>query len=280
MRAPLLAALLTLTAPGLALAQGEAIGRDGYRRDVPQVLSPPRPPAPPPETPFETAYRRAGRPRVILFFNRDITDRTRAGIVLSEREQLTARGSLDAQVTPGSPPASPPALTKNVDVPPADPKLTEGRLQAQEERQAERSREVTVRREASGSRASVMDEASQWLFESAFTNRLVAEKVKLVDRSVAIRLAGTMRTDDPQQLEMAALRQHADLVLLVRAAPLPDDNQLIFRVTAVDTRNGQLVTDDILLPQVTGGARNAAAGEAAATQLVQRLIAVWNPRPR
>ena len=289
------AALLGLALPVAARAQD--VGRDGYRTGVPGVLTPPRPQRPP-ETPFQTAYRRAGYPRLVLFFNREIADAASSGPVVQQREGITRTesGQLHGQVT-GAPASGAQRTDAQADKfeatpvqnePPRQPPASGDRsidMQSQSRVEVQRNAELTVTRPSIGGRRAPVPEAQQWLFESGFNNRLGGEGARLVDRATAMRLSAGLRLDDPQRLETAALRGFAEVALVVRAAPLDanaradDIRGLVFRVTAIDTRNGELLADAVVPPPEAAGADPAsAAGDATAGTLMARLTQRWTPR--
>ncbi|WP_439594630.1 hypothetical protein [Falsiroseomonas sp.] len=294
-----LAALLLLASAGPGAAQDQPrIGQDGFRQGVPGVLSPPRPPRPPqpaPETPFASAYRRAGSPRLILFFNRDIsaipTSEARVqrrDIATLERDgRLTLREQAPAApaTTVERPPLGQSKSTLEVQAQPdaTAPGETGPRQVEVGERlrlQSERRTEVTVERQAFGARNAPMDEGSQWLFETGFTRRLATERVRMVDRATALRISTAARSVlDPQQLETAAIREHAEVVVLVRAAPMQAaPGGSIYRVTAVDLRRGTILADEVITPPaVEPGQLAASSGDLAAAALMLQLQSEWSP---
>ncbi len=283
-------------------AAAQDVGRDGFRTGVPGVLSPPRPPPRPPETAFQTAYRLAGYPRMVLFFNREIADAATSGPVLRQREETTFR---DTQRLQGSSQAAPvrdpaaaslalpqsaadkfdPAMPVVNEAPrPAEPERRSVDVESTRRTQEERTRELSVNRPAVGGRTSPLTEAQQWLYESAFTGRLSDERARLVDRATSMRLAASVRADDPQRLETAALRGLADVAVVVRVALAePDARQgdaqgVIYRVTAIDTRSGQILADEVVVPRPRDGMDPATAGGGdSAGQLMQRLTQRWMP---
>lgn len=297
----MLAAVLVIATADPSAAQDlPRIGNDGFRQGVPSVMSPPRPPRPPqpaPETPFAGAYRRAGSPRLILFFNRDIsavpTSEARVqrrDIAIIERDgRLTTRGQAPSAPpsTAGRPPAGQSKSTLEVQAgpdatapseTPAGPRQVEveDRLRLQSERRTE----VTVERQALGARDAPMDEGSQWQFETGFTRRLATERVRMVDRATALRISTAARSIlDPQQLETAAIREHAEVVVLVRAAPMQAaPGGSIYRVTAVDLRRGTILADEVITPPAVEPAQlPASSGDLAAAALMLRLQSEWSP---
>ncbi len=295
--------LLFTSALGCGAALGAAaqdVGRDGYRSGVPGVMSPPPPPPRPPETPFQTAYRLAGYPRMILFFNREIADVATSGVVVRQRDETTSRDEQRLQGRTQSEPARDgnaglvlplpsdkfePSLPVTGEVQrPTEPERRSVDIDSTRRTQVERTRELSVNRPAVGGRASPLTEAQQWQYESAFTGRLSDERARLVDRATAMRLAASVRADDPQRLETAALRGLADVAVVVRVAlASPDARQgdlpgVIYRLTAIDTRSGQLLADEVVAPRAADGMEPAtASGLDSATTLMRRLTQRWTP---
>ena len=233
------------------LAQG--VDKDGYRMGLPGVMTPPppprkpKPPTPPPPprlSPWEDAYGRAGKPRMVLFFNRDVSDDTRGNPVLRLHEETNASVHVEGH---------------------------DGDATQSVRGQADVTREVSVERRATGARAAAGDEAGRWQFEAAFTQRLEAEHARLVDRSAAIRIVGMSHVTDPQVLETAAMQGLAEVVILVRSAPMSDGKSL-WRMTAISTRSGHVEADVVL---AGGDMGMEDAGRAAGEKLVQALISNW-----
>jgi hypothetical protein len=294
----LAAAFLGACVVQAAAQEPTRVGRDGFREGVPAVLSPPRPPRPPAETPFAAAYRRAGQPRMVLFFNRDIADTPTSQAVVRRQEVVTAgrdgRFTLREQGSPPqarvatpedgtAPKAAIIAQDEPRSAPPADSVATprqveiEDRLQVQTERRSE----VRIERQPIGARTAPMDEGSQWQFETGFTRRLATERVRMVDRAAAVRISVAARSiADPQQLEIAAIREHAEIAVLVRAAPMPAAHGgLIYRVTAVDVRRGTILADEVVSPPSNSGPADIpnVTGDLAAAALMSRLQTEWTP---
>lgn len=163
-----------------------------YRENQPQVLAPP--PAPAPQGKIDAAsvlapaYTRAGRPRVVLYWNNELSDQT--------------------------------AATR------AD--VTESRFDVRERRSGHSEKATTVHardvplRQTPSSAFTPRDAA---LLAQAFTAEFSRAGVNFVDRSLIIRstAARTHRTGgDPQLIESDALSRHADLLLEVIQVPDPN----------------------------------------------------------
>lgn len=163
-----------------------------YRENQPQVLAPP--PAPAPQAKIDAAndlaqaYTRAGRPRIVLYWNNELTDQT--------------------------------AATR------AD--VTENRFDARERRSGYSEKETTVHIRdlpLKQARSSVFTPRDAALITQAFTAEFSRAGVNFVDRSLIIRsTAAHMHRagGDPQLIESDALARHADLLLEVIQVPDPN----------------------------------------------------------
>lgn len=292
-------------------ASAQGIGADGYRTGVPAVLTPPAPPRRPPENAFMTGYRQAGLPRIVLFFNRDIADTSTTTPVVqrtetlagSEQATVTVTGKDGTQSTGAVADKLPLLATLTAEASKGETaKPVTGKADAGKADNAEpaapskdidakatatidikRTTELTVNRKPTGGRQAMMTEAQEWLLESGFTSRLSAEGARLVDRATAMRLSPAVLSYDPQLLETAAIRSRAEMAVVIRASPLDPQilpgalQNLIFRVMAIDTRDGQILVDDIVRTGGDGKTQMTpeAVGEAIAAQVVLRLIGHW-----
>ena len=128
---------------------------------------------------FERAYTRAGKPRVALMWNRELTDR-----YANERREVARLG---AQVSPDG-----------------------NRLSIS----ATQGSEVTTQAQ----RQTGLSERDLWQLETEFTRRLLDAGALVVDRATTMRLAARAPGGggaDAQAVEMSALVGHADLFLEV-----------------------------------------------------------------
>lgn len=163
-----------------------------YRENQPQVLAPP--PAPAPQLKIDAvsvlapAYTRAGRPRVVLYWNNELTDQTAA--------------------------------------PRAD--VTESRFDVRERRSGYSEKATTVHARGvplQRTRSSAFTPRDAALLTQAFAAEFSRAGVNFVDRSLIIRstAAHAHRSGgDPQLIESDALARHADLLLEVIQVPDPD----------------------------------------------------------
>lgn len=231
------------------------VGRDGYRTDVPSVVIPPRPPPrprPPELSPFEKAYGQAGRPRIILFFNRDLTDETRSGFTVRRREETVlenrVRGSEDRTDTRTA---------------------SEAELRLREDN----VRDFQIVRPRQAARETSVNEADLWVVESAFSRRLGQPGIRMVDRALAIRIAGNTGIMDAQLLETVAMRGLAEVAVVVRHTRT-SDGAFLWRASATNTRDGRSVAD-VVLPESDVANGRAGVGEALAGRLFDALMEAW-----
>jgi hypothetical protein len=210
----LLAAALVAAAP--AAAQ--------YRADVPAVLTPPPPPASPlamASRAFRERYARQGSPRIILFWNRVLSDEVQSQY--ADRVSVTTT-SREAAV------AGPVGWTGYG--------TAAGRVETLDAA-------ATKERIREGSRDS-MAEAADWRVETAFNRAFIDNGARFVDRSVAIRATAHGRrlgaTPNVQDIEMSALVGKADLMMEVLQTP--DSRSPVgygFRVEVKDVRTGRIL---------------------------------------
>jgi len=186
--------VIGLTTPGIGYAQ--------LRPNQPGVLEPPPPPGQPPVPDFAGEFRQryvaAGSPRMMLFWNVELSDRARADLVVHDND--TKSGSTSANVQGQTLGAWDARMT-----------TINGGTQVQSNRQRELS--VGERRDAKRASLSPRDAS---VFERAFESEIRNAGVRLIDRNMAVRSTATEKvTDGQQQLEAEALRGKADLLLQV-----------------------------------------------------------------
>lgn len=159
---------------------------------------------------FAQAYGQAGRPRVALWWNRQLSDRH------SDQGRDVAR--LDAEVS------------------------ADGRRASLA---SSRGREAQV----DAARRSSLSERDLFQVETAFTRGLLDAGVRVVDRATIVRLAAVHKGGsqapaalDAQQLEMQALAGHADVFLEVLLSPDVDAPLGVgFRIDLKQVRSGQVL---------------------------------------
>lgn len=221
-----------------------------YREGMPETLTP-APRAAPAATAaatassFRAAYEKAGRPRIAVFWNRDLDDR------LSTDYDRVLQATHDS------------SRVAAVAVAPHG-----GAVVAAEETSAT----TTVR---AGERATdvrgarqVLPERTDWPVAAAFNGQLQSAGVRLVDRALAMRaLAAASNADerrDVQTVELKALQDKADL--LVEILQTPDGDAplgVMFRIDVKSIATGEIlasVASDGKPPKAGPGRFVAGAG--------------------
>lgn len=217
-------ASLALAAGALATPAAAQTG-PGFRPGTPPVLSPPPRAADPrmfDEARSAAEYRRAGSPRIVVFWNRELSDRIANDYdtVMLERGEATSGAAS--------------AVSRNG-------RYAEGaQVSAYERETRVGRREVT-----DDSRGSLLGEDREWTFLEAFQGRLQSAGVRLVDRSLATRtMAASMGgPSDKQSAEMSGIARLADLMLAIVQTPAADAPLGVrFKVTVTDLRDGTILT--------------------------------------
>lgn len=172
---------------------------------------------------FSSAYARAGKPRVALFWNRELDDRLARGtrdVVRAEVDASRDGRSVTASVSRGT------------------------------ETDGEALRRTTL------------SERDLWLVEAEFVRVFLEAGTTVVDRAAIMRLAAARErgSADAQGVEMAALKGHADLFLEVLltgdpSAPLGWG----FRCNLKEVKSGRLVSTQYLTALPTLPAPGAAS---------------------
>lgn len=179
---------------------------------------------------FEQAYRKAGAPRMAVYFNRELSDEVREWVpedavttvrTRTEHDQLRVdagkRGKLDAEST---------STIENT---------------------------ATTRTQSAVGLTGYRDdprEAWKWEFEDTVTNEFLVTRANLVDRSVIFRLmakhspqtAGVGGSLSTNLNEMSALEKYADVLVEVLVTESPGSvTGYDFRATAKQIKTGRLV---------------------------------------
>lgn len=221
---------LTLAACILALS---ATSAEAQRRQGQPAVLPPPPPAADPSvailSQFRSAYSAAGSPRIVIFWNREFDDEVASEYEdrYSEHEvESTSRNSLE-ETTSG--PAGVAVRGESGD-------LRERRLETV-------AGTKRVRPEARG---HVGSEAVDWQLEQAFAGTMQQGGAAIVDRTMALRLAGVAlgagERANVQELETAGMSEFADLIVEVLQSPdSRSPNGVTFRVLVRDLRNARTV---------------------------------------
>lgn len=217
MRIAVWAGVLCAAVAGPAAAQ--------YREGTPEVLAPP-PRAPDMRIGQETRsaddYRRAGSPRIVVFWNRELSDRIANDYdsVLTDRRESSEGAAA--------------AVSRN------------GRY-AEGARVTTNDREVRIgRREVEDdSRGSLLPEDLEWELLDTFQSRLQSMGLVLVDRSLAMRsiAAAEGGPTDKQTAEMRGIARLADLMMTLTQTDAPDAPLGVrFKITVTDLKSGRIVT--------------------------------------
>lgn len=204
---------------GLApvIATSQTVTEPLMRPGQPEVLTPP-PPAPAATAfdlqRFKAAYAAAGSPKVVLFWNRELTDRLVADRVELSRDSLWE---------------------------------LETRSRQQTERQGERVSEKRHTAEPAGGREGPAEDRDARI-RSAYVGALLGSGVHLLDRNLILRKQGLhdKAVTDPQQVEAAALQAGAAWLLevvLTPATQTPDGWVLHSRLKRI--ADGALLADSL-----------------------------------
>jgi len=218
--------LITLS---LAALLGGGGANAQYREGLPAVATPPpRAPASDPSgslAGFASAYQRHKSPRMVVFWNRSLTDSTTSSYELRSDSQSDMHEAEDLTLYP------------------------DGRTITRD-RSTDSSTRLGLHRSDEGKREG-LSERADWDAEEGFNRAMLANGVRLVDRTMAIRAtaAGMAGGGDAVAAESAALTGKADL--LVEILQTPDASApsgYAFRVDVKDVRSGALLANF-----VTGG---------------------------
>jgi len=236
--------LATALAIGLVATVASA---QTYRDGVPEVLQGP-PPRPGPgaadaatASAFRTAYQRHKSPRMVIFWNRQLTDSLSTSYEEWARVSLNDNRSAD--------------MTTYYDG-----------------AEANSSREVTAEMRsgrtastADGQRMSGLAERADWRAAQGFNRTMLAGGARLIDRNLIMRSTALRSADksDAQSVEMSALEGKADLLVEVLQTPDPGaPSGYSFRVDVKDIRSGALIANVVTqgMPVPTGPGRFVATG--------------------
>lgn len=190
------AASLSLVLPAGVMAQ--------YRADQPRVLERPAMPEIPDTSPqtisaFSTAYRTAGQPRIVLFWNVALTDQLQDDTVQRTRVQRSTSGSSGSidKTTTGD--AGSARLRESDDKRVSDMTIDRSTLTAN-----------------NANRGSPLPERDAFRLENAFMKSMREGGVQFIDRAAIMRTtAANAGGGDSRTVESKALMGKADLMLEV-----------------------------------------------------------------
>lgn len=202
-----------------------------YRDDQPEVLRPAPPPVPAgviSAGAFRAAYARAGRPRILVFWNRVFSDEVSSTYRDTLHAQATTEHSANAQAS-----NSVGWFSNSADVQGAS--STRSTL------------DVSVGQERDTSaRDNALSENVDFSVESAFTDALAQNGAQLIDRSLAMRTArgakGAGSAPNVQAIETEAATSRANLLIEVLQSPAPGTpTGAVFKVTVKDIRAARVL---------------------------------------
>lgn len=181
-----------------AYAQRPAIPESMYRKDVPATLVPeiPLASAEPARnrTAFSSAYAKAGRPAIVVLWNREFTDMLQQGT--AAQLSIDTSSSTSRNTTPGQ---------MNI----------------------ESRGNTTITSQTVKSQQGLRDgpiERVNLQMRSAFMQTLTSAGVRLVDRNLVMRSTAASKKGsnlDSQEIEMAAMSKHAKILMEVLNTPDP-----------------------------------------------------------
>lgn len=204
------------------------------RPDQPEVLAPPKAAQAAQSLDvarFKRAYAAAGRPKVALFWNRELTDRLALDKVELERGAAWE---------------------------------SETRTPAQRERQAEWSTERRTLLEGQAAREAPAEER-EWRMRSAYVNALLASGVQLLDRNLIMRSQALKTRDaaaDPQRVETAAIRSGARWLLEVLLTPGADGSGVVIASRLKNVQDGSVMAETLYDGAAEAITAQTAAGKA------------------
>lgn len=208
--APLAVVAALIATP--ALAQDASL----YRPGLPAVMGAPAAATPYDADGFREAYRRAGSPRVLVFWMRALSDAVTAPQV--DVEVRRGSGALGAVAS----------------------RTTLAAVGGWSETTGRISGEVT---EGPDDPLGAVDSAG---IHAGFSNALLSQGVRLIDRSAAMRLSGE---SGQRAAETAALAEKADLLIEVTAPAGVTAADATWRISAKDTGSGALLVDTVVTPE-------------------------------
>jgi hypothetical protein len=195
-----------------------------YREGTPTVLTPaPRGPdmRATQETRSADDYRRAGSPRIVVFWNRELSDRIANDYdsVLTDRSE-TAEGAAASVSRNGR-------YAEGARVTTTDREIRLGRREVDDDR-----------------RGALLDEDREWQLLEAFQGRLQSMGLVLVDRALAMRAVAAAEggPSDKQTAEMRGIAGLADLMMTLTQTPSPDAPLGIrFKITVTNLKDGRII---------------------------------------
>ena len=203
-----------------------------FRENQPAVMAPPPPPPNAGQATaasFRGAYAKAGKPRMMIFWNREFTDE-----VATVYEDRITEKSVNRDHTMDTHDASKSSAGAN---------RTDESL-----RESSSRRDLTVGtdRLTNNLRASSLVEEADWAIEGALNQSLIAQGAILTDRDVAMRTSrGAARANshtNMQALETQGVAGRADLLVEIKqTSSIRSPMGVAFRVTVKNIRNARVL---------------------------------------
>ena len=263
-----------------ALATAGGTGAQEYRQGMPEVLAAPPPPPSAGQinaasaSAFRASYARRKSPRMVIFWNRQLTDSLSTSYEEWSRYTLTDGRVVDkTYYQDGS------TLVAGRGV---DAELRSGRT-------------ATT---ADGARSVGLAERADWRAAQGFNRTMLSGGARLIDRTLIMRSTALNKgvdRGDAQSVEMSALTGKAEL--LVEVLQTPDESApsgFTFRVDVKDIRSGTLLATVVTqgIPPSAGPGRYVAGaygyqrerplppsidqvGARVAVEVMQALVSNW-----
>lgn len=215
---------LSISVAVLAALAGASPAASQYREGTPEVLAPPPRAADPvamDATISAAAYAAAGSPRIVVFWNRELTDRLTNDYDAVVLSRSSASGDATASVSRNG------RFARRTADASFDSETRIGR------------REVTDDR-----RDAWLAEDSEWEFLDGFQERLQSAGLRLVDRQIAMRAlaASPDNPGDKQAVEMQGMSRLSDLMMSIVQTPAADTPLGVrFKVTVSDVHDGSIL---------------------------------------
>ena len=232
-QAAALASAAAFVAAAFSCAAAEEAREGLYRKGTPPVLKPAgdaeddarRTEASAARDAFRRAYRRAGSPRLAVFWNRVFDDRLRE---MEAGSRLVIEGKRDARIEEA------------------------GKTSIERD-----SGEWTVSLETprDGARPWPLSEVAGFKFQTGFLAPLIESGAAVIDRAAVMRLTAARRAlavdpeasgsagaiEDRQLVETAALMEHADLLIQIALSPSDESpTGAFFHVSIIDVETGRV----------------------------------------
>ena len=263
-----------------------APAQDAYRSNVPGVVTPDAKPQSRDLSivimrAFADVYQRRGRPKLVVFWNRELSDRVGSGWSEEtvENRQLQNEDVTSSTTTQAS-----------------DEQMTlEESMSTGQETATSRTKSEAI---DYGARQGLA-ESSDWKLSEGFRSAMLAVNVVLIDRAALMRLTGKDATGERpnrQAIEAQAVAAGGDylLELLLDKDPASPTG-MVFRVEVLDVRSGQLLASTLThgMPPLHGNAARYVAtssgfemapspklmlndiGHQVALDVMRELTAIW-----